>query len=169
MFKKWLELIFDHKISLQERMFRIVTGICMVALMFILPMGRNLVNLLILAVSIVGIWLIVKISIQRKCINCGATLISALLLALFPVSFFSVGGFYSGMPEWFVLCFIYINITLTGRRKAAFFLMCTAETLLCYYIAYYFPQYVAQNTQGHSFFDSALLWWERSQAFCFCF
>jgi len=154
-FKKWLELIFDHKISLQERMFRIVTGICMVALMFILPMGRNLVNLLILAVSIVGIWLIVKISIQRKCINCGATLISALLLALFPVSFFSVGGFYSGMPEWFVLCFIYINITLTGRRKAAFFLMCTAETLLCYYIAYYFPQYVAQNTQGHSFFDSA--------------
>ncbi len=47
MFKKWLELIFDHKISLRERMFRVVTGICMVALMFVLPMGRSLLNMLI--------------------------------------------------------------------------------------------------------------------------
>ena len=59
------------------------------------------------------------------------------------------------MPEWFVLCFIYISLTLIGRRKAVFFLICTAETLLCYYIAFYFPQFAAHNTQHHSFFDSA--------------
>lgn len=155
MFKKWLELIFDHKISLRERMFRVATGVCMVALVFVLLMGRNLINMLILAASLICIMLIVKFSIQKKCINRGATFISILLLCLFPVSFFSAGGFYSGMPEWFVLCFIYISITLEGRRKASFFLFCTAETLLCYYIAYYFPESVAKNTQGHSFFDSA--------------
>lgn len=155
MFKKWLELIFDHKISLRERMFRVVTGICMIALIFILLMGRSLFNILLLAVSLIGIALTVKISIQKKCIHTGATIISIMLLFLFPLSFFSAGGFYSGMPEWFVLCFIYISITLTGRRKAVFFLLCTAETLLCYYAAYYFPEYVAQNSQGHSFFDSA--------------
>ncbi len=155
MFKKWLELIFDHKISLRERMFRVVTGICMVALVFILPMGRSLMNMLILAASLIAITLIVKVSIQKKCINIGATLISVLLLVLFPVSFVSAGGFYSGMPEWFVLCFIYISITLEGSRKAAFFLLCTAETLFCYYLAYYFPEYIAQNTTGRSFFDSA--------------
>lgn len=155
MFKKWLELIFDHKISLRERMFRVVTGICMIALIFILLMGRNLFNILLLAVSLIGIALTVKISIQKKCIHTGATIISIMLLFLFPLSFFSAGGFYSGMPEWFVLCFIYISITLTGRRKAVFFLLCTAETLLCYYAAYYFPEYVAQNSQSHSFFDSA--------------
>lgn len=71
MFKKWLELIFDHKISLRERMFRVVTGICMVALMFVLPMGRSLLNMLILAVSLICIALIVKVSIQKKCINRG--------------------------------------------------------------------------------------------------
>lgn len=87
---------------MRERMFRIVTGVCMVALMFILPMGRNLINMLILAVSLICIAFTVKISIQRKCINRGATLIAALLLLLFPVSFFSAGGFFSGMPEWFV-------------------------------------------------------------------
>lgn len=156
MLKKWLEIIFDHKIGLRERMFRVVTGICMVALVFILPMGRNLVNMLILAVSLICIGFIVKVSVQKKCINIGATCITVLLLLLFLLSFFSAGGFYSGMPEWFVLCFIYISIVLEGRRKLIFFLFCTIETLLCYYIAFYFPQYVAQNTQKHSFFDSAI-------------
>jgi DegV family protein with EDD domain len=153
--KKWFEIISDHRISLRERMFRVVTGICMVALVFILPMGRNILNLLILAAGLVTISVIVKLSIRKGCINCGATVISFLLLLLFLISFFSAGGFYSGMPEWFVLCFIYICITLEGRRKAVFFGLCTAETLLCYYVAFYFPDIVAHNTERHSFFDSA--------------
>ncbi len=156
MLSKWLELIFDHKISLRERMFRVVTGICMVALIFILPMGRNLINMLLLAASLIGMIVIVRFSIQKKCINKGATYITVLLLLLFMFSFFSAGGFYSGVPEWFVLCFVYISIILEGRRKIVFFLFCTVETLLCYYIAFYFPQYVSQNTQEHSFFDSAI-------------
>ena len=110
-------------------MFRIVTGICMAALIIILPMGRSLINLLILAVSLVCISMIVKFSIRKECINEGATIITILLLILFPISFFSAGGFYSGMPEWFVMCFIYISITLEGRRKGGFFLLCMAETL----------------------------------------
>ena len=40
MLKKWLDIIFDHKISLRERMFRLVTGISMIALIFILILGR---------------------------------------------------------------------------------------------------------------------------------
>ena len=155
MLKKWLEIIFDHRISLRERMFRVVTGICMVALFIILPMGKKPLNWLVLAVSLISISAIVKVSIQKKSIHRGATAISVLLLLLFPFSFFTAGGFYSGVPEWFVLCFIYISLTLIGRQKAVFFLICTAETLLCYYIAFYFPQFAAHNTQHHSFFDSA--------------
>lgn len=156
MLKKWVKIIFDHKISLRERMFRVVTGICMAALIIILPMGKNLINLLVLAISIACMAIIVRISIQRKCIQAGATAISILLLVLFPFGFFTAGGFYSGMPEWFVLCFIYISLTLSGRRKVTFFILCTVETMLCYYIAFYFPQYVAHNTRNHSFFDSAV-------------
>ena len=156
MLKKWFEIIFNQKISLRERMFRVVTGICMVALIIILPMGRNLLNLLILAASLIFMAAVVKISIQKECINAGATLITILLLLLFPISFFTSGGFYSGMPQWFVLPFIYISITLEGRRKINFFILCMLETLLCYCTAFYFPQFVSQNTQMHSFFDSAI-------------
>lgn len=156
MLKKWFETIFDHRITLRERMFRIVTGICMVALTIILPMGRNLANLLILAASLVCMAAIVKISIQKECINTGATIITILLLLLFPLSFFTAGGFYSGMPEWFVFCFIYISLTLSGRRKAVFFLFCTAETVLCYYFAFTYPEWIAQNSKSNSFFTSAV-------------
>ena len=43
--KKWFAIISDHKISLSERMFRIATAICMIALIFTLPMGRSILNL----------------------------------------------------------------------------------------------------------------------------
>lgn len=155
MLKKWFAIIFDHRLSLKERMFRVVTGICMIALAIILPMGKSFINLLILAASLVCMSLVVKFSIRKNCVNAGATAIAFLLLLVFPVSFFTAGGFYSGMPEWFVLCFVYISITLEGRRKAFFFLLGLAETLICYYTAYYFPEFVARNTTRNSFFDSA--------------
>ena len=66
MFRKWLEIIFDHKISLRERMFRLVTGISMVALVFILVLGRSDVNLFILPLSLAYIYIAAKISIKNN-------------------------------------------------------------------------------------------------------
>lgn len=155
MFKKWLDIIFDYKISLRERVFRLVTGISMIALIFILILGRYTANWFLLAGSLVYMYMVAKISIQKGCINAGATATVVLLLLLFPVVFFTGGGIYGGVPEWFVLCFIYISITLEGRRKPVFFLLCSAETLLCYYIAYNYPELVMENTTAQAYFDSA--------------
>ena len=155
MIKKWFEIIFNHKISLRERMFRLVTGISMIALIFVLLMSRNLLSLFILVVSLIFMALVVKYSIRKGCINTGATAIAVLLLLLFPVSFFTAGAIYGGAPEWFVLCFIYISIALQGKRKGVFFLLCSAETLLCYYIAYHYPLFVERNPTAQAYFDSA--------------
>ena len=110
MLKKWFDRAFDHKLSLRERMFRLVTGISMIALVFILLMSRYAINLYVLAGSLVYIIVVLKVSIKKERINTGATAIVVLLLLLFPVSFFTAGGAYGGAPEWFVLCFIYISI-----------------------------------------------------------
>ncbi len=155
MFQKWYKKIFDRKMSLQERMFRLVTGISMIALIFILLMSRYPANLFILPVCLIYMAAVVRISIRTERINTGATAIVVLLLLLFPVSFFTTGGIYGGAPEWFVLCFIYITIALNGKRKAVFFLLCSAETILCYYIAYHFPDFVMANTPAQAYFDSA--------------
>ena len=114
MFRKWVAIIFDHKVSLRERMFRIVTAVCMLALLFMLPMGRNLLNWVLLPISLAFMTVVVEVSIRKECIHVGATAISVLLLILFPISFFSAGGFYSGVPEWFVICFIYKCISISA-------------------------------------------------------
>ncbi len=119
-------------------------------------MVKTKLNLILLPISIAMIAVIVKVSIRKDRIHAGATAISILLLILFPISFFTAGGFYSGVPEWFVICFIYICITLEGRRMYTFFLLCVMETFLCYYIAFYVPESVVRNTSRSSFFDSAL-------------
>ena len=155
MIKKWLETIFDHKIKLRERMFRVATGVCMIAAVFVLPMGRSIANMLILFASLVFMAVVVKMSIRRECINAGATVIAVLILFLFPISFFTAGGIYSGVPEWLVIYFAYISITLTGKRKLVFFLACVAEALYCYYIAFYYPQYVLPSPRSQSFINSA--------------
>ncbi len=155
MIKKWFEIVTDHRISLYERMFRIVTGICMIALIFTLPMGGGVLNIALLIASLAAIAVIAKFSIRKGRIQSGATAIAVLLLILFPITFFSAGGFYSGVPEWFVLCFIYVCISLLGRRRVVFFGLCMAEILLCYGIAYYFPGLAEPNNLDSSFFDSA--------------
>ena len=154
MLKKWLDIMFDHKVSLRERMFRLVTGISMVALVFILIMGRFTANIFIMAGSIAYIYLVLKFSIQKECIDVGATAIVVLLLLLFPVVFFAGGGINGGVPEWFVLCFIYISVTLKGKKMVVFFLLCTAETILCYYVAFHYPGVVLPNTEAQAYFDS---------------
>lgn len=154
MLKKWFDKVFDHKLSLRERMFRLVTGISMIALVFILLMSRYRINLYILPVCLVYMAVVVKVSIKKECINTGATAIVILLLLLFPISFFSAGGAYGGAPEWFVLCFIYISIALEGRRRVVFFLFCMVETIACYYVAYYYPELVVQNSAAQAHFDS---------------
>ena len=155
MIKKWFEILFDHRISLRERMFRIVTVICMIAMVCTLPMGRSVLNIVILVVGLAAIAMIVKYCIRKKRVQAGATAILILLLVLFPFTFFSAGGFYSGVPEWFVLCFIYVCITLRGKRMVAFFGLCTLETMLCYGIAFYFPELSRQNSHQSYFVDSA--------------
>ncbi|MCI8601987.1 MAG: DegV family EDD domain-containing protein [Oscillospiraceae bacterium] len=156
MIKKWFDLIVDHRISLRERMFCIVTVACMIALIFTLPMGESVLNILLLVAGLAAMILILNFSLRKKRIQAGATAITVLLLTLFPFTFFSAGGFYSGVPEWFVLCFIYVCITLQGKRRIVFFGLCTAETLLCYGAAFYFPEIALPSAHNNSFFDSAL-------------
>ena len=91
MLEKWFEIISNHKISLRERLFRLITSICMIALICTMPMGKSVLNLCLLLVSLVIMAFIVKVSIQKECINTGATAIVVLLLLLFPETFFTAG------------------------------------------------------------------------------
>ena len=87
-------------------------------------------NKYLMILSLLAMGIIVEVSIKKSRIQTGATAISVLLLLLFPISYFTAGGFYSGVPEWFIFCYVYVCITLRGRRLWVFLLLCMAEIVL---------------------------------------
>ena len=156
MFKKWLQIIFDHRISLQERMFRVVTGVSMIALIFILPMGRTFMNWLLLAVSLAAIFMITKVSIQKERIITGATAIAVLLLLLFPVSFSRQAGSTAECRSG--LCSALFTSALPWREEGRRDFSCSAlwrpwdATIWPFTTRNWLPRILQQ----HSFFDSAI-------------
>ena len=65
MIKKWFDIITDQRITMRERMFRMVTCICMIAVAFTMPMGRNIWNILLLIIALVIMALVVRLSIRK--------------------------------------------------------------------------------------------------------
>lgn len=160
MIKRWLDPIMDHNISMQERTFRLLTGIGILALLLMLICGiifeDGIVHNLLLAGAIVYVEAALRLSLKKHRINAGATCIVLLLFILFPLNFFMSGGMYSGVSLWFIICFVYISITVSGKRKGVFLVLCAALTTLCYYVAYHYPKYVRPYTVEDAYINSII-------------
>lgn len=158
MIRKWFEPIVNHDVDIQERMFRLLTGIGVTALILLfvtsLIFGDGIFDHLLLAASIVYVLMVLRISLKKHCVNAGATGIALLMFVLFPSNFFMSGGMYGGAPLWFVFCFVYISVTISGRRKGVFLALSAVLTLLCYYVAYYNPEYVTQYSTMYAYINS---------------
>ena len=61
---------------------------------------------------------------------------------LFPIMFFSGGGYQSGMPSFFIFAVVFTVIMLEGNRRAVFTILEILLYLGCCLVAYYFPQTV---------------------------
>ena len=140
MIKSWLKPILERNVNIQERMFRLLTGTGMAALLFMLVCGAvcgdSNLDQALMAGAIVYMGVVLQLSMKTHRINTGATWIALLLIVVFPINFFLSDGVYGGAPIWFIFCFVYISVTIWGKRKAIFLALSTAVTLLSYYLAY---------------------------------
>lgn len=160
MLKKYFEPIMDHMVDLQERMFRLIAGIGVMALILMLICklftGENFINLLMLTVCITCIVIVGVISIKKKKVNTGAIIVAILLLILLPVNFFTAGGMYGGAPLWFVFVFVYISLILYRLQRLICLLSCAFITIFCNYITFHYPTYVTQHTLSVAYLDSTM-------------
>ena len=137
MIERYFKPIMDHKVDLQERTFRLVTGFTITALILMLMgglvTGENKESLLLLSGCIVLVVIITAASISRQQIHTGATLVTIILLIFFPINFFVSGGMYGGTPLWFAFFFVYINLTLQGEKNHLFCMLSADNSfvLLC--------------------------------------
>ncbi|MDR0434901.1 MAG: HAMP domain-containing histidine kinase, partial [Gracilibacteraceae bacterium] len=63
----------------------------------------------------------------------------AVFVILFPLLFFSAGGYRSGMPCFFIFALIFTAIMLEGKTRTAFIILEFALYAACFFIAFYFP------------------------------
>lgn len=160
MIRKYLNHILDQKADLQERMFRLVAtiGVLSLTLMLVckLLIGETVTNVVILALFIAFSTAIGVISVQKGHVNAGAVLVAVMLLIFLPVNFVISGGMYGGAPVWFVFAFLYISLTLKGKRRVVFLILGMVIVRLCYYIAFHYPNYMVQHTLSDAYLDSVL-------------
>lgn len=160
MIRKYLNQILDQKADLQERMFRLVATIGAMSLTLMLVckllIGETITNVVILALFIAFTTAIGVISVQKGYVNAGAVIVAVLLLFFLPVNFVISGGMYGGAPVWFVFAFLYISLTLKGKRRVVFLILGMGIVRLCYYIAFHYPSYMVQHTLSDAYLDSVL-------------
>ena len=160
MIERYFKPIMDHKMDLQERTFRLVTGFTITALVLMLLggliTGENTESLLLLSGCIVLVMLTTAVCISRKQTHTGAALVALFLLIFFFLNFFASGGMYGGTPLWLAFFFVYVNLTLQGVRRLIFLGGCVSATVLCYYVDYLHPEYIIAHTINVAHMDSAV-------------
>lgn len=147
--------------SLQERVFRLITNIGIVGLVLGgvtgFFAGESLTNQLSILVAVVIFAIIVIITLRTHKIQRGAIIISALAMFLvLPFNFLTAGGVFGGGPIWFVLGFVLVTLTVEGKAKYILLAGGYIMFLICYYIAYFYPQRITQHNLEMTYVDSAI-------------
>ena len=70
----------------------------------------------------------------------------AVFLLIFPVLFFTGGGYHSGMPCFFVFAVVFTVLMLEGKRRTVFTILEVALYLGCFLAAYFYPDAVSPLT-----------------------
>ena len=149
----------DHRVNLQERIFRLITGFGLLALVLLLICklftGASIINLLVLAGCIIYVAVVGAVSVSKKRVNTGATFVAILLLILLPINFFTAGGMSGGASLWFIFFIIYVSLTLYGVRRLVFLALCAITAVLCYYMEFHYSYLVTHHTLRISHIDAA--------------
>jgi len=149
----------DHSKTLQERIFSFFPFIGLLTLFVVIfigiIVGDGLINTIVLAGCFIIFLLIVVFTVRKKKVQTGATLIGVVMvLVLLPIAFIFGGGLNGGSPCWFIFGFAYVGMTVEGRRKYALMGIGGITTAISYYIAYKYPELVAQHSAAAAYFDS---------------
>ncbi len=168
------KVLENHSLSFQERMFRLISGIGILALVILLlvsiALHDNVNTVLMLFISAAVCLTISVITIRTGKIQAGANILSFLIIfGLIPVAFFFGGGIHGGAPLWFVFGFVFVSIVVYGRMKYVFLICASIMAVLIYSIAYLFPEWVDFATEEEAYVSSFISVGVVSSLFCLLF
>ncbi|MCR4909027.1 MAG: DegV family EDD domain-containing protein [Lachnospiraceae bacterium] len=161
MIKRWLLSIMDHSLSLQERLYRLISSIGVLALisafMVSFLLGEDKESVITLGIAALLVGGLCALSVYTRRIQLGAAVTGFFILnIILPLIYFLGGGMYGGAPIWFVLGFTYVCLMVEGRLKWYMIALGATEVLAVYYYSYRFPHMISPHTINAAYVDSAV-------------
>ena len=157
--KSWYAAIRNNNISLHDRMFRLFSLASLIALIVVdavcIMVGEGLAVIAVLGISWLCIVLITFFAIHTGRVDIAIQMAATLLIWLIlPVGFFFGGGLNGGSQIWFVFCFVYISLMMTGRVRNVFFACALLVTGACYLIADQNPGLISGHADALAYLDA---------------
>ena len=160
MINKILQLFSEDKLDIKERLFRIILVVGTVAVGLAILQGLTLVNadslMTIYAIMFVAFISALVLTFKYRNIDLSSTILGvALVVIALPVIFLKGGGVNSGSGLWMCLGIFYVFIMFSGKKLAAFLVLTLAIDIICYTIAFLYPEQVVElATPFEKTFDS---------------
>ena len=117
---KILKTFFNEKLEFRVRLFNVL-AMAGIAISFLMAIGGilvkvGLINLLIgFAGTLLSVWLLYYSSRSGKYQFCYKVTVIVIFLILFPLLFFTGGGYISGMPAFFIFGVLFTIFMLEGK------------------------------------------------------
>lgn len=146
-FSRILKSYFAPELDLRVKLFNIlavggmITSLIMAALSAYRHLG--LINTIsCLAIAVLSFGLLIYCKRRGRYQICYMITIFTIFMIMFPIIFFYTGGYYSGMPLFFVFAIVFTFFMLEGRRAIVFAILEMITYLSVIMIAYHYPQLV---------------------------
>lgn len=159
--KKIIDPIRDSNVSLQERLFRLLTLVGLIGMgitvILTIALGEGASNYIGMILGFIILFGITYFSIHFRKIQVGAILIGGLLIYLvMPYNYLTTGGLYGGGSSWFLLAFVFVALIV--EKKAKYILLVTglAVSWGCYFLTYLYPSLPAAHTVEMAYTDVVL-------------
>lgn len=159
--KEIIRGIGDPNLGIQERLFRLIMLIGLIALaigtIVGIITGEDIGNTVVLIVAFIGFAAITYLSVRYKRTQWGAALTAVILIYLvLPYNFLTTGGIYGGGPIWFLLGVVYVCLVVENKMKYVLLISGYSLFAACYYVAYAYPEMIIQHTTQMAYIDSIM-------------
>lgn len=159
--KKIIEPIGDSNVTLQERLFRLLTlvGLIGMALAVIMGIaaGESALNNIGMILGFIIFFGLIYFSIHFHKIQTGAVIIGGLLVYLvMPFNFLTTGGLYGGGSSWYLLAMVFVALLVENKIKYVLMISGLFISWGSYILAYFYPSLIAMHTVEMAYIDSAV-------------
>ncbi|MCR5279909.1 MAG: DegV family EDD domain-containing protein [Lachnospiraceae bacterium] len=158
--KKISDLIFDTSRDLKERVFVVLTMVAVlvviIALVGDIIYGENIIETIVLAVTIVFTPAITIIGIRINKVELATRIVStAVILVIMPIVFFFGGGARGAAVPWLVFSYLYIGLVLSGWWRVLSLMTLTGVVVTLFTLGYRHPEWIFQHSEELFYIDVA--------------